>query len=145
MSIIKDNIEKALSVSKKRLEELEKECKTAVVEQYKDLLEKDIKVEKANIEVLEEKLKELNKNEVERIKESVGEYKRQNSKSDKIFYGLNNFETTLIQLILILHTENMSILQYVKTDKRDINEIIKFWENELDNAFKNIGVKLRSE
>lgn len=144
MSIIKDNVKKALSVSKKKLEKLEEKYKTAV-DQYKDSLEEEMEIERANIEVLEEKLKELNREEVENIKECLEECKRQKNKNNKVFYSCNNFEATLIQLLLILHGENMNILQYVKTDKRDINEVIKFWENELDNAFKNIGVKLRSE
>ena len=144
MSIIKDNVKKALSVSKKKLEKLEEKYKTAV-DQYKDSLEEEMEIERANIEVLEEKLKELNREEVENIKECLEECERQKNKNNKVFYSCNNFEATLIQLLLILHGENMNILQYVKTDKRDINEIIKFWENELDNAFKNIGVKLRSK
>lgn len=144
MSIIKDNVKKALSVSKKKLEKLEEKYKTAV-DQYKDSLEEEMEIERANIEVLEEKLKELNREEVENIKECLEECERQKNKNNKVFYSCNNFEATLIQLLLILHGENMNILQYVKTDKRDINEIIKFWENELDNAFKNIGIKLRSE
>lgn len=144
MSIIKDNIEKALSVSKKRLEELEKECKTAVVEQYKDLLEKDIKVEKVNIEVLEEKLNELNRKEVEMIKEGLErgkEHKRQSS--GKILYHCNNFEATLIQLLLILHAENTFILQYVNTDKTyDTNKMIKIFEDEIMDVLNGIGIGL---
>ena len=134
------NLQNALDASKKRLQDLEDEYKTAVVEQYQDCLNENIQIEKANIAVLEEKLEETRKEKVDKIKDTFDEYKKSEQEKrlqeNKVNINFNNFEYALLLLINILHSENMCIL-YSIIKKEDADRLMKGWEDNVNKIFKN--------
>lgn len=134
------NLQNALDASKKRLQDLEDEYKTAVVEQYQDCLNENIQIEKANIAVLEEKLEETRKEKVDKIKDTFDEYVKL-KQENKVNISFNNFECALLSLINILHSENMYIL-YSLLKKEDADKVQEASEDNFNKIFKNyLGIK----
>lgn len=141
VNITKESLQKALDAAKKRLEDLEKRYDTAI-EQYQYYLSKDIEIEKANIEVLKEKIKEINKDEAERLNE-FDEYMNRKNNQDKTFCSLNNFESFVLQALNVLHLENMCILQYVTDSNKELNYIKEFYNKMFyENVKYKIGIKV---
>lgn len=134
------NLQNALDASKKRLQDLEDEYKTAVVEQYQDCLNENIQIEKANIAVLEEKLEETRKEKVDKIKDTFDEYKKSEQEKrlqeNKVNISFNNFEYASLLLFDVLHQENMQIL-YSLMKKEDADRLMKGWEDNINKIFKN--------
>ena len=134
------NLQNALDASKKRLQDLEDEYKTAVVEQYQDCLNENIQIEKANIAALEEKLEEIRKEKVDKIKDTFDEYVKL-KQENKVNISFNNFECALLSLINILHSENMYIL-YSLLKKEDADKVQEASEDNFNKIFKNyLGIK----
>lgn len=141
VNITEESLQKALDAAKKRLEDLEKRYDTAI-EQYQYYLIKDIEIEKANIEVLKEKIKEINKDEAERLNE-FDEYMNRKNNQDKTFCSLNNFESFVLQALNVLHLENMCILQYVTDSNKELNYIKEFYNKMFyENVKDKIGIKV---
>lgn len=141
VNITEESLQKALDAAKKRLEDLEKRYDTAI-EQYQYYLSKDIEIEKANIEVLKEKIKEINKDEAERLNE-FDEYMNRKNNQDKTFCSLNNFESFVLQALNVLHLENMCILQYVTDSNKELNYIKEFYNKMFyENVKDKIGIKV---
>lgn len=143
MDITEERLQNALDAAKKRLEDLKKRYNTAI-EQYQYYLGKDIEAEKLNIEVLEEKLKEINKDKVEKLNKKFDEYKYNHL--NKVYYSFNNFEAAMFQALHCLHIENIGILQYIIEDEKLKEKIIKTYNKMFyENLEDKIGIKVDYE
>lgn len=143
MNITEERLHNALDAAKKRLEDLEKRYDTAI-EQYQYYLGKDIEAEKLNIAVLEEKLKEINKDKVEKLNKKFDEYKYNHL--NKVYYSFNNFEAAMFQALHCLHIENIGILQHIIEDEKLKEKIIKTYNKMFyENLEDKIGIKVDYE
>lgn len=143
VDVTKERLQKALNVSKNRLENLEKEYSTdsTAIPQYRDCLSKSIDIEKINIQILEEKINEIQREE--KVVEKINEYKEHEySKNfNKVFYNLNNFERLVLNMLLVIHDENMNLLQ-LNLDKESYDKISKINKRTVNVIFEEcLGIK----